>query len=108
MKRTAAVAEHRSVHTMRGRVWEFCRYSFMASRRSRGRAVSLFHALVRPEHPRLRMVGETDMRIVLLRRRRREEEELRVLSREGLGAADQFLPDPVLLVRRAHRQVRQV
>src|SRR6185503_17309206 len=46
--------------------------------------VSRVNPLVGTEHPRLRMAGEPDVRVVLLRGGRREEEELRVLSRQRL------------------------
>src|SRR5690348_2208525 len=100
--RTNAVAVHRIAQKMSDLVCEFCRYSFMPCRLGLAAAVSSFHSLVRAEHPGLGVMGEADVGVVPLRRGRRQQQQLRVLPRQRLGAADQLLPDPLLLMRLPH------
>src|SRR5689334_10195956 len=87
-RRTAAVAVQRIAQTTSDFVCEFWRYSFMPCRLGPAAAVSSFHPLVRAEHPGLGMMGEADVRVVLLRRGSRQQEQLRVLPPQRLGAAD--------------------
>src|SRR5262245_7537289 len=107
-RREPAAAAQSEPQWMTETMWASCRYCFMPSRLDPGPAVSLFHPLIGPQHPRLRMVSESDVRVVLFRRRSREEEELRVLPRERLGPPDELLPDPVLLMGLPHRQVGEI
>src|SRR6187549_3309104 len=97
-KRTNAVAVQRIAQNTSDLACELCRYSFMPCRLGPAAAVSSFHPLVRAEHPGLGVMGEADVRVVLLRRGRRQEEQLRVLPRQRLRPADQLLPDPLLLM----------
>ena len=64
----------------------------------RGVAGKSLHGFASREQPGLRVMRETNVRVIILRRRRGEQQKRRLDSAGGLGTTNQFLSNAFSLV----------